>query len=93
MAIVSVVMEHAAESYYYAPLVVRSEAISSGSLYAGILLFTFGRIGVPLFLMLTGYLLLGREYDSVGVGRFWRSRWVPLFCCSATWLVLYQAML
>lgn len=28
------------------------------------IIFTLGRMGVPLFLFLTGYLLLNRKYDN-----------------------------
>ena len=35
-------------------------------------LFTIGRTGVPIFLMVTGYLLLDRPYDEGGAVRFWK---------------------
>lgn len=34
--------------------------------------FTLGRTGVPVFLMISGYLLLDREYDKTRTIRFWK---------------------
>lgn len=52
--------------------------------------FTTGRIGVPLFLMLTGYLLLPRTYDKVRIRRFYRHNLLPMFLIWEFWILAYQ---
>ena len=51
---------------------------------------TIGRLGVPLFLMISGYLLLGRRYDEEGCRRFWKRNWLHLFFLTIVWILLYQ---
>ncbi len=34
--------------------------------------FTLGRLGVPLFLLISGYLFLDREYNVLTTKRFWK---------------------
>lgn len=48
--------------------------------------FTLGRCGVPVFLMITGYLLLGRTYD-------WRYKWLYLVICYELWNIIYNIYL
>lgn len=55
----------------------------------------FGRAlgleGVPLFFMLTGYLLLPRTYETAqDVLTFWKKKLLPLFLCFEAWIVLYE---
>ena len=65
-AILCVIVVHSTESIYpinadtmaMLPFVKKIIVIS---------LFTFGRLGVPVFLFLTGYLLLDRTYDDKGI--------------------------
>lgn len=52
--------------------------------------FTLGRIGVPLFLMLTGYLLLSRNYKEGDIKRFYRKKILPLFLVWELWIIFYQ---
>ena len=42
------------------------------------ILFTVGRLGVPLFFFITGYLLLGRNYADEDCFRFWRKNLLAL---------------
>ena len=55
------------------------------------LLFTFGRLGVPLFLMLAGYLLFTRHpcRTWADVVSFYRKKWLPLLLCWLAWIVIY----
>lgn len=88
LAIVCIVVCHAT---------TRSFTISSGTLeelqaYGALfsigkaLLYTFSRLGVPLFLMITGALMLGRDYESEGrLERFFKHNWVPLVRTSVLW--------
>lgn len=48
-----------------------------------------GRLGVPLFFFLTGYLLLSRDYNDEGqVNRFYKSSLLPLLVCWEIWVLL-----
>ena len=55
--------------------------------------FTAGRLGVPLFLMITGYTLLSRPYDEEQVCRFWKERCFRLLICTQLWFLLYDLFL
>lgn len=49
----------------------------------------FSRIGVPLFLMITGALLLGRDYEEKGrISHFLKHNWLSLFITTEIWLVI-----
>ena len=51
---------------------------------------TFGRIGVPLFFMLSGYLLLDRDYSSSDkIFAFYKHNLIPLVITSEIWIVIY----
>lgn len=57
-------------------------------------LFTVGRLGVPLFLGLTGALLLERDYSGEAQIRdFYRRKFWRLFVCVECWMVLYSIFL
>ena len=48
--------------------------------------FTFGRLGVPLFLFLTGYLMLGRRFaDSRSIIDFYKKKLPPLLTAVVFW--------
>lgn len=51
--------------------------------------FTLGRIGVPLFLMLSGYLLLPRTYDKMRIRRFYRHNLLPMLLVWEFWILVY----
>ena len=55
--------------------------------------FTVGRWGVPFFLMISGYLLLDREYDGEKIKRFWKKNWLHLLICTEIWFCIYEAFL
>lgn len=52
--------------------------------------WTIGRLGVPIFLMLTGYLLLDRDYDERECRSFWKNRWLILLICTELWFLIYE---
>lgn len=56
------------------------------SAYAG---FTLGRVGVPLFLMLTGYFLLPRQWTEGQVKKFQKSNVLHLFITWEIWIAIY----
>ena len=55
--------------------------------------FTVGRLGVPLFLLITGYLMLDREYDTRSTVMFWKRSWLHLLICTVVWFLLYDIFL
>ena len=91
IAIISVTMNHALSrsfltrdnSYLDFLDMTAFESILKASLYV------FSRIGVPLFLMITGSLLLKREYEQKKVfTRFLRHNCVSLFVATELWLLI-----
>jgi len=55
--------------------------------------FTMGRMGVPLFLFISGYLLLGKFYDTNSCIRFWKKNLLQLLITTEIWNVLYNIFL
>lgn len=53
-------------------------------------LLIFGRCGVPLFLMITGYLLLDRDYSHGKWKSFYLHKWLHLFLLTEIWFVIYE---
>ncbi|MBR6459030.1 MAG: acyltransferase family protein [Actinomycetaceae bacterium] len=50
---------------------------------------TFSRLGVPLFLMITGALMLHRDYESKGrISRFLKYNWLQLLITTEIWLTI-----
>lgn len=88
LAILSVVWAHATTTIcsldpdFINALSVQAKAFDFVSLVVG-------RIGVPLFFMLSGYLLLDRDYDETGAVRFWKNKCLHLFLVTEIWTVLY----
>lgn len=87
-AIMLVVLCHCAENTYFYSGVSMSEH-SLFSQFFCYFSFTLGRIGVPLFLAISGYLLLSRTYDSEQCLKFWKHNLIPLFIASEIWIVCY----
>lgn len=54
-------------------------------------LLIFGRCGVPLFLMITGYLLLDRDYSQGKWKSFYLHKWLHLFLLTEIWFAIYEA--
>lgn len=53
-------------------------------------LHIIGRTGVPIFLFLTGYLMLNRTYESKNdIIQFWKKHLIPLFITCTIWAVIY----
>lgn len=93
LAIAGVVLCHCVEGVYTFD-VNSIQALGAMNRGGAIVMYTLGRVlGVPLFLMLTGYLLLGRSYDTEKCVRFWRKNWLHLFLCTEIWIVLYELFL
>lgn len=91
-AIIAVVLVHATENIY----VMEAAYLNGISWYSqafALFSFTLGRLGVPFFLFLTGYLLLDRWFDEPGIFRFWKRNWLGLLTSTEIWIVLYYVFL
>lgn len=53
-------------------------------------LLIFGRCGVPLFLMITGYLLLDRDYSDGKWKSFYLHKWLYLLLVTEIWFAIYE---
>lgn len=57
------------------------------------LAFWLGRLGVPMFFMLTGYLVLSKDYsDDEAVRNFYRRSWSSLLTTILLWTTVYCAV-
>lgn len=54
-------------------------------------ILTFGRCGVPLFLLITGYLLLDRDYGDGRWKNFYIKKWLYLLVVTEIWFAVYEA--
>ena len=79
LAIIAVVWIHCQENGNF--------SLSIGPVPVDAVTYLFGRMGVPLFLMLTGALLIPREIRPL---RFYLTRLLPLYLVSALWIFLYS---
>ena len=73
-AILTVILVHCVEQNY--PM--NAEILNSYSVASQVIattLFCIGRLGVPLFLFLTGYLLLGKPYSEQQVIGFYTKKY------------------
>lgn len=90
IAIITVVVCHTIENLFYADIYLM-ESPSLGARLFALLFHTVGRMGVPLFLFLTGYLLLDRKYNTANeVVRFWKTKLLPLVITYELWLLIYE---
>ncbi len=92
IAIITVVLCHSTEGIYRLN-VDFIQKISTQSKFFGFSMFTVGRLGVPLFLMITGYLFLDRDYSKEYTFRFWKNNWLRLLVCTQIWILIYDVFL
>lgn len=79
IAISCVVLCHSVETVY------KTDHFSFGYGVAHYL----GRLGVPLFLFLTGALIINKEFDSGSIKRFFSHNWLGLVITSEVWILIY----
>lgn len=91
-AIICVVLNHTIENTYRLNVESLSTLSTVSQLFA-LGSFTFGRLGVPLFLMITGYLLLNRSWNQESCLKFWKNNWFRLFMCTEIWWVIYNVFI
>ena len=84
VAIIFVVICHVIETEYYSVRMGKLSVSNELWLFENIF-FTLGRLGVPLFLMLTGTLMLNREYN---IKQFYKKSLLPLFLTTEIWTVI-----
>ena len=92
IAILTVLYIHATDGIY----IISSDAIMQYTLFSRIFQFAslfIGRIGVPFFLMITGYLLLDRSYDDERVRKFWDKSCKGLVIVTIIWAAVYTVIL
>ncbi len=92
-AILSVVFCHSIESVYY---IFQDRAI----LYQNISVFskifdltgiTIGRLGVPIFLFLTGALLGSKTFNNNGdIKKFYKKKLIPLLTIIEIWIIIWN---
>lgn len=92
IAIILVVLCHSTESIYPLNLDFYSTA-SIFSKYIAFILFTIGRLSVPIFLSISGYLLLDKTYDDQKCRIFWGKNCMRLFVTTEIWIILYNIFL
>ena len=92
IAILTVLYIHATDGIY----IISSDSIMNYTLFSRVFQFAslfIGRIGVPFFLMITGYLLLDRTYDDERVRKFWNKNCKGLIIVTVLWAVVYAVTL
>lgn len=91
IAIVSITFNHAVNRSFsvYQDTMLEYQSIPIGLSIIKVLLYTFSRIGVPLFLMITGALLLSRDYEGrERLERFVKHNWLQLLITTELWFVI-----
>ena len=92
IAILTVLYIHATDGIY----IISSDAIMNYTLFSRVFQFAslfIGRVGVPFFLMITGYLLLDRSYDDERVKKFWTTSCKGLIIVTVIWAAVYAISL
>ena len=87
-AILCVVLCHCVEAAYSD---INYVALSSISQIFRIVFFTVGRLGVPIFLFLTGSLILNKQIETdEDIIKFYKRNLLPLFITIEIWNVVYN---
>lgn len=89
-AILFVVANHAIELIF--PFgAIQYQSMSFAYQIFQFIVFTTGRLGVPLFLMLTGYLLVPRDYSTKEkILNFYKRNFIGLILVWYIWIILYN---
>lgn len=88
LAILCVILSHSTENTY----ALNPDFLCSVAphvRWSGLAFFTIGRLGVPLFLFLTGYLMLDREYNSEQTVNLWKNKVLCLWMTTEIWIIVY----
>lgn len=91
-AICTVILIHVLQDTYSYELNILPYA-GTGKQFVELGLFTIGRLGVPLFVLVSGFLLLDREYNVARTKKFWTRNVFGIFLASEIWIVIYNLFL
>ena len=92
IAILTVLYIHATDGSY----IISSDAIMNYTMFSRVFQFAslfIGRIGVPFFLMITGYLLIDRNYTDEKTKKFWKIICKTLIIITLIWTAIYTIFL
>lgn len=90
LAIMCVVLCHSVELIYNMDFKAWTTLSSKAQIYRTIM-FTIGRLGVPIFLLLSGYLLLSRKYENdEDIFKFYKKNLLSLLITTEIWTVIYN---
>ena len=92
IAILTVLYIHATDGIF----IISSDSVMNYTTFSRAFQFAslfIGRIGVPFFLMITGYLLLDRSYDDERVRMFWLKNCKGLVIVTVIWSLIYAVSL
>lgn len=93
VAIILVVLCHSVEGIYEMNLNGWGYLGTLSKLFR-IIFFTLGRLGVPLFLFITGYLILNKKIEEdKDVILFYKRNLIPLLITTEIWIILYNIFL
>ncbi|MBP3223079.1 MAG: acyltransferase family protein, partial [Actinomycetaceae bacterium] len=86
IAILCVIAVHFVSSFFtYAHI----DKAQLGGAFSYAFIYSIGELGVPLFVMLSGFLMLDRNYDATYVKKFFRFNFVPLVVAYEIWIFAY----
>lgn len=88
-AIICVLINHSVEETFVWKIDAMRDYSSVSRLF-GYITFSIGRLGVPLFLLISGYLLLDRNWTTDNCFRFWKHNWLNLLICTELWWVILE---
>lgn len=93
IAIILVVLCHSVEFIYSMNLKNWLSISLKAKVYRTIM-FTCGRLGVPIFLLLSGYLLLSRNYeDDKDIIKFYKKNLLAILITTEIWIIIYNIFL
>ena len=93
VAILLVILCHSVEAVYRMGL-NEWNSLSYYSQFFRLVAFTISRLGVPMFLFLSGSLLLNRNFDDEkNIRKFYLNNFLKLFICVEIWNILYTIFL
>lgn len=87
-AIICVVLCHTVEICYFDGNLM---SYSNQSIIFYIIIHTIGRLGVPIFMFLSGYLILSRNYDDEQeIRKFYKKNLLSLLITTEIWIIIYN---
>ena len=89
IAIICVVITHTVERIYNLSAKYLLQNSVRSRIFA-LSMFSIGRLGVPIFFFLTGYLLLDREYDKKKYTSFIKKNFGGLLLTTSIWILIYN---